>query len=95
MKQKLIDWVRRSMRDAVDVDKHFTPTYKPWDQRVCMVPNGDLFKCLRNGSASIITDQIEKFTLSFLEVSLFSVKSERHYSMGFHIRNGEIRVCIS
>ena len=39
--------------------------------------------------------QIEKFTLSYLEVSLFSVKSERHYGMGFNIRNGEIRVCIS
>ena len=68
MKQKLIDWVRRSMRDAVDVDTHFTPTYKPWDQRVCMVPNGDLFKCLRNGSASIITDQIEEFTAEGIKV---------------------------
>ena len=68
IKQKLIDWVRRSMGDAVDVDKHFTPTYKPWDQRVCMVPNGDLFKCLRNGSASIITDQIEEFTREGIKV---------------------------
>lgn len=45
-----------------DVDKHFTPKYNPWDERVCAVPNGDLFKVLKKGSASIVTDHIEKFT---------------------------------
>jgi hypothetical protein len=42
--------------------RHFTPTYKPWDQRLCVVPNGDLFRALRKGSASVVTDQIESFT---------------------------------
>jgi len=41
---------------------HFKPRYKPWDQRVCLVPDGDLFKVLKNGSASIVTDHIETFT---------------------------------
>jgi len=45
-----------------DVDTHLNPTYKPWDQRVCLVPDGDLFKALSDGSASIETDQIETFT---------------------------------
>ena len=42
--------------------RHFSPSYKPWDQRLCVVPNGDLFKALRSGKASIATDQIETFT---------------------------------
>ena len=44
------------------IDKHFNPPYNPWDQRLCAVPNGDLYKAIRNGDASIVTDQIEKFT---------------------------------
>lgn len=45
-----------------DQMKHFTPDYDPWDQRVCAVPNGDLFKALRQGKAEMVTDHIEKFT---------------------------------
>ena len=45
-----------------DVERHLTPTYDPWDQRVCLVPDGDLFRVLRDGSASIATDRIETFT---------------------------------
>lgn len=44
------------------VDEHFKPTYQPWDQRLCLIPNGDLFKALGDGSASIVTDQIATFT---------------------------------
>jgi monooxygenase len=43
------------------VDVHFKPTYDPWDQRLCVVPNGDLFKALREGTASIVTDRIAHF----------------------------------
>ncbi len=46
----------------IDVDTHFKPTYDPWDQRLCLVPDGDLFKVLRRGTASIVTDTIETFT---------------------------------
>jgi cation diffusion facilitator CzcD-associated flavoprotein CzcO len=45
-----------------DIDTHFNPTYNPWDQRLCVVPDGDLFTALRRGSASIVTDRIDKFT---------------------------------
>jgi monooxygenase len=46
----------------VDVDVHFNPPYNPWDQRLCFVPEGDLFRALRRGTASIVTDHIETFT---------------------------------
>ena len=45
-----------------DVEKHFTPRYNPWDQRMCLVPDGDLFTAIRKGRASVVTDQIETFT---------------------------------
>ena len=45
-----------------DVATHFTPRYKPWDQRLCLVPDGDLFQAIRKGDASIVTDTIERFT---------------------------------
>ncbi len=48
--------------DHVDVDTHFRPAYDPWDQRLCFVPDGDLFASLRRGTASIVTDTIETFT---------------------------------
>lgn len=62
VKQKIIDLIRRQVGPNVDVEKHFTPAYKPWDQRVCLVPDGDLFKALRKGTASVVTDHIETFT---------------------------------
>jgi monooxygenase len=45
-----------------DLEKHFTPTYNPWDQRVCLAADGDLFRVLSEGSASIVTAKIERFT---------------------------------
>ncbi|MFG1793558.1 flavin-containing monooxygenase [Nocardia sp. NPDC049149] len=53
--------VRMQLGGKIDM-RHFTPTYNPWDQRLCVVPNGDLFRVLRNGKASIVTDRIETFT---------------------------------
>ena len=44
------------------VDEHFNPAYNPWDQRLCVVPDGDLFTAIRDGSASVVTDQIDTFT---------------------------------
>jgi monooxygenase len=54
--------VERSLPPGYDVDKHFKPKYNPWDQRMCLVPNGDLFKAIRDGDASVVTDTIERFT---------------------------------
>ncbi|HET6510394.1 MAG TPA: NAD(P)/FAD-dependent oxidoreductase [Baekduia sp.] len=54
--------VKRQLPDDVPLDPHFTPTYDPWDQRVCLVPDGDLFTALRERKASIVTDRIATFT---------------------------------
>ncbi|MGD0524386.1 MAG: NAD(P)/FAD-dependent oxidoreductase [Polyangiaceae bacterium] len=61
-KNVLVGRVRKAVRDAADVGTHFTPSYKPWDQRVCLVPDGDLFAAIRDGRASVVTDHIETFT---------------------------------
>jgi cation diffusion facilitator CzcD-associated flavoprotein CzcO len=54
--------VQRQLPAGYDVDTHFKPKYDPWDQRVCLVPDGDLFNVLSEGTASIVTDRIETFT---------------------------------
>ena len=54
--------VDRMVGDAVDVGTHFSPTYDPWDQRLCLVPDGDLFRTLRSGRAEVVTDRIAEFT---------------------------------
>ena len=48
--------------DDFDIDTHFTPRYDPWDQRLCFVSDGDLFRSLRHGTASIVTDTVDRFT---------------------------------
>lgn len=53
--------VKRQVGKNVDM-KHFTPSYNPWDERLCAVPNGDLFKAVRKGHASIVTNHIDRFT---------------------------------
>jgi len=62
VKRQLLKWVRDELGDDFDVEKHFTPDYDPWDQRLCLVPNSDLFRALRSGRASVVTDTIETFT---------------------------------
>jgi len=61
-KAKLLGMVRQEMGPDYDVGIHFTPRYAPWDQRICMVPDSDLFKVIREGSASVVTDQVDRFT---------------------------------
>jgi monooxygenase len=61
--QQLVGWVSGQLAGAADL-AHFTPSYRPWDQRVCLVPDGDLFAALRGGRAEIVTDHIETFTES-------------------------------
>jgi cyclohexanone monooxygenase len=59
-KKNIVDMAARQLGPGVDV-AHFTPDYKPWDQRVCVVPDGDLFKALRRGQAEVVTDHIARF----------------------------------
>jgi monooxygenase len=54
--------VEKRLPPGYDIDTHFKPRYDPWDQRVCLVPDGDLFEALGKGRASIVTDRIETFT---------------------------------
>ena len=62
MKATLINLVRTQLGPDYDVEKHFTPRYNPWDQRLCLVPDADLFAAIRSGKASVVTDEIEAFT---------------------------------
>jgi monooxygenase len=65
----LIESMRPLLPEGFDVDKHLTPRYRPWQQRIAIVPDGDLFAALREGKASIVTDTIETFTSRGIKVS--------------------------
>lgn len=61
IKNLVLKGVRRQVGPDVDL-KHFTPSYKPWDERFCAVKGGDLFEAIKNGTATIVTDHIDHFT---------------------------------
>ncbi len=67
-KKLLVAGVRRSLGPTFDVDAHFSPSYAPWDQRLCLVPDGDLFEAMKSGRASVVTDHIETFTETGLKL---------------------------
>jgi cation diffusion facilitator CzcD-associated flavoprotein CzcO len=62
MKKLIRKGVQRALPPGYDVEKHFTPRYNPWEQRMCLVPDADLFEYVADGRASIVTDEIESFT---------------------------------
>jgi cation diffusion facilitator CzcD-associated flavoprotein CzcO len=62
MRKLLRSGVVRQLPAGYDVDTHFNPHYGPWDQRMCLVPNGDLFRAIGKGRASVVTDRVETFT---------------------------------
>ena len=62
VKKNLVGLVRQALGPGHDVDTHFTPAYNPWDQRVCFVPDGDLFEAIKGGRAEVVTDRIATFT---------------------------------
>jgi monooxygenase len=68
VKKNIIDMVRAQLGSDYDVGKHFTPTYNPWDQRLCLVPDADLFEAIKAGRASVVTDHIETFTKDGLKL---------------------------
>jgi len=69
VKRSLLKKVREEIGDLVDVDKHFTPRYNPWDQRLCLVPDDDLFRAIQSGKASVVTDHIEKITARGIQLT--------------------------
>ena len=62
VKQLILGGVKMALGPDYDIDTHFTPRYNPWDQRLCLVPDGDLFKAIRDKRASVVTGQIDTFT---------------------------------
>jgi cation diffusion facilitator CzcD-associated flavoprotein CzcO len=65
----LIESMRPLLPEGFDIDRHLTPRYRPWQQRIAIIPDGDLFEALRAGRASIVTDTIETFTERGVKVS--------------------------
>jgi cation diffusion facilitator CzcD-associated flavoprotein CzcO len=61
VKQELLAAARAGLGDDCDVDKHFTPRYRPWRQRLAFIPDADLFQAIRSRKASVVTDEIERF----------------------------------
>jgi len=61
-RQALLDGIRPFLPDDYDIDTHFTPRYRPWQQRLAFVPDGDLFQGIASGKASMVTDEIDTFT---------------------------------
>jgi monooxygenase len=62
MRMKLIDRARHQLPEGYHVNKHFEPHYNPWDQRLCVAPNGDLFEAIRQEQTEVVTDTIKRFT---------------------------------
>ncbi|MSO58983.1 MAG: NAD(P)/FAD-dependent oxidoreductase [Ilumatobacteraceae bacterium] len=69
VKAQLLGLVRAELGPDYDVDKHFTPSYNPWDQRLCLVPNSDLFESIRQGKTTVVTDQIVRITQTGIELA--------------------------
>ena len=69
VKQLLLGGIKMELGADYDIAKHFTPNYNPWDQRLCLVPNGDLFKSMRKGKASVVTDHITSFTETGIQLA--------------------------
>lgn len=68
VRERLLGEVREQLGDEM-TSQHFTPTYDPWDQRLCLIPNGDLFDVLKDGSASVVTDTIRRITTTGIELA--------------------------
>lgn len=68
VRNKLLGMLRKALGPEL-VARHFTPTYKPWDQRLCLVPDGDLFKAIRGGKAEVVTDRISRITADGIELA--------------------------
>ncbi len=68
IRKYLLDQVREELGDEYDIETHFTPAYNPWDQRLCAVPEGDLFAAIRNKRAEVVTDHIDCFTKTGIQL---------------------------
>ena len=62
VKEELLNGIREYLGPDFDIEKHFTPKYRPWRQRIAFVPDGDIFKGITSGKASVVTDEIDRFS---------------------------------
>lgn len=69
MRKMFLSLIQRQLPEGYDVRKHFGPHYNPWDQRLCLVPNGDLFRAIRHGKVEVVTDTIERFTATGIRLN--------------------------
>ena len=69
MRKTLLTMAKRRLPEGYDVEKHFGPSYNVWDQRLCLAPNGDLFKTIRKGQADVVTETIDRFTTTGIKLS--------------------------
>ena len=84
MRKTLLTMAKHRLPEGYDVEKHFGPSYNPWDQRLCLAPNGDLFKTIRDGKADVVTDTIDRFTETGIKLGSGARPARRHH----HHRNG-------
>jgi cyclohexanone monooxygenase len=69
MRAWLVEQARSHLPEGFDVEKHFNPSYRPWQQRIALIPDGDLFAAIRSGKASVVTDGIERFDATGIQLS--------------------------
>jgi len=89
MKRKIVDLTRKELGKDYDVEKHFMPRYNPWDQRLCLVPDGDLFAAIHSGTASVATDEIDTFTTNGIQL-----KSGEHLPADLVVTATGLKLCV-
>ncbi len=69
VRRRMLKMAQNAVGDSIDIDPHLTPSYNPWDQRLCLAPDGDFFESIKSGQASIVTGEIESFTEDGLQMA--------------------------
>ena len=93
MRKTLMTMAERRLPEGYDVQKHFGPRYNPWDERLCLAPNGDLFKTIKAGKADVVTDTIERFTETRHQVGLGRGDRRRHHRHCNGFEHATVRRC--
>ena len=69
VRSMLLEGIKAALPEGFDIEKHFMPSYRPWQQRIAVLPDGDLFKAISAGKVSVVTDTIDRFTDDGIQVS--------------------------
>ena len=79
VKQELLGGIRAVLGPDYDIETHFTPSYRPWRQRIAFVPDADLFQAIKSGKASVVTDEIDRFTANRHSAEIRQAARRRHH----------------